>query len=208
MTCELRQWQIKDEKKAQVVNVLTKDMEIFVRGSWQFPYLFTVPLNTILSAVFLFHMYGYIIIVCYASMGGLLLMQCCTNKIIARAQFKALTRADKRIQLLAQVLKGIKTIKCRLLEPIYAYRVDQARREELRFFARYCDIKMCTSAIYYNAGVIISAFVFLLADKETLELGKVFSTLALLGYIFNFSILYSNYAIESLNSLAVLDRRI
>ena len=56
MTCELRQWQIKDEKKAQVVNVLTKDMEIFVRGSWQFPYLFTVPLNTVLSAVFLFHM--------------------------------------------------------------------------------------------------------------------------------------------------------
>ena len=67
---------------------------------------------------------------------------------------------------------------------------------------------MCTSAIYYNAGVIISAFVFLLADKDTLELGKVFSTLALLGYIFNFSILYSNYAIESLNSLSVLDKRI
>ena len=57
-------------------------------------------------------------------MGGLLLMQYCTNKIIARVQFRALTRADKRIQLLAQVLKGIKTIKCRLLEPIYAYRVD------------------------------------------------------------------------------------
>ena len=31
-------------------------MELFVRGSWQFPYLFTVPLNTVLSAVFLFHM--------------------------------------------------------------------------------------------------------------------------------------------------------
>ena len=147
-------------------------------------------------------------IVCYAAMGGLLLMQCCTNKIIAKAQYKALTRADKRIQLLAQVLKGIKTIKCRLLEPIYAYRVDQARREELKFYSRYCDIKKCCCAIYYNAGVIISALVFLLADKDTLKLGKVFSTLALLGYIFNFSILYSNFAIESLNSLSVLDKRI
>lgn len=64
------------------------------------------------------------------------------------------------------------------------------------------------SAIYYNAGVIISAFVFLIADKDTLELGKVFSTLALLGYIFNFSILYSNYAIESLYALSVFNKRV
>ena len=50
--------------------------------------------------------------------------------------------------------------------------------------------------------------VFLLADKQTLELGKVFSTLALLGYIFNFSILYSNFAIESLYTLSVFNKRI
>ena len=75
-------------------------------------------------------------------------------------------------------------------------------------FSLYCDIKNGSSAIYYNAGVIISAFVFLLADKETLELGKVFSTLALLGYIFNFSIVNSNYAIESLYALSVLNTRI
>ena len=34
MTCSLRQWQIRDEKKAQVVNILTKDIDIFVGGSW------------------------------------------------------------------------------------------------------------------------------------------------------------------------------
>jgi len=50
--------------------------------------------------------------------------------------------------------------------------------------------------------------VFLLADKESLELGKVFSTLALLGYIFNFSIVYSNFAIESLYALSVFNQRI
>jgi hypothetical protein len=55
---------------------------------------------------------------------------------------------------------------------------------------------------------MISAFVFLLADKDSLELGKVFSTLALLGYIFNFSILYSNYAIEALYSLNVFQDRV
>ena len=106
------------------------------------------------------------------------------------------------------MLKGIKAIKCRLLESLYAHRIDLVRGQELAAFSRYCDIKNGCGAIYYNAGVIISAFVFLLADKETLELGKVFSTLALLGYIFNFSILYSNFAIESLNTLSVFNKRI
>ena len=78
----------------------------------------------------------------------------------------------------------------------------------MKAFSRYCDIKSICNAIYFNSGVIISALVFLLADKNTLELGKVFSTLALLGYIFNFSILYSNYAIESLYSLSVFNKRI
>jgi hypothetical protein len=41
-----------------------------------------------------------------------------------------------------------------------------------------------------------------------LELGKVFSTLALLGYIFNFSIVYSNYAIEAVYSLRVFNQRV
>lgn len=75
-------------------------------------------------------------------------------------------------------------------------------------FSRYCDIKNGCGAIYYNAGAIISAFLFLLADKESLELGKVLSTLALLGYIFNFSIVYSNFAIESLYALSVFNQRV
>ena len=95
-----------------------------------------------------------------------------------------------------------------MLEPHFAERIDQIRAEELKAFAVYADFKTGTSAIYFNAGVIISAILFLIADKETLELGKVFSTLALLGYIFNFSIVNSNYAIESLFSLAVFRKRI
>jgi ATP-binding cassette subfamily C (CFTR/MRP) protein 4 len=87
-------------------------------------------------------------------------------------------------------------------------RVDEARERELSAFSRYCNIKNICAAIYFNAGIIISALVFLLVDKSTLDLGKVFSTLALLGYIFNFSILYSNYAIESLFAMSVFNRRV
>ena len=190
------------------MNIITKDIEIFVIGSWQFPYLLTVPINTVLSATFLFAMFGYIVVVCYVAMGFLLAMQYYTNNCIAKLQYSALTTADRRIQFLSQILKGIKTIKCRVLEPLYVSRVDQVRNQELTAFSSYCNIKNICAAVYFNAGVIISALVFLLADKSTLELGKVFSTLALLGYIFNFSILYSNYAIESLYALSVFNKRI
>ena len=36
----------------------------------------------------------------------------------------------------------------------------------------------------------------------------MFSTLALLGYIFNFSVYYSNWAIEALNSCIVFMKRV
>lgn len=85
-----------------------------------------------------------------------------------------------------------------MLEALYGQRIHQIRNKELNLYLKYCNIKNICAAVYINAGIIISSLVFLIADKDSLELGKVFSTLALLGYIFNFSILYSNYAIESL----------
>ena len=75
-------------------------------------------------------------------------------------------------------------MKTRVLEDLYADRIDGVRKQELGAFSLYCDVKNVCSAIYFNAGVLISALVFLLVDKDELELGKVFSTLALLGYIF------------------------
>ena len=62
---------------------MTKDIEIFVDGSFLFPYLFTVPFNTAISAIFLFNMFGATIIVCYLIMAALLVMQYFTNKYMA-----------------------------------------------------------------------------------------------------------------------------
>ena len=35
---------------------MTKDIDAFVNGSWQFPYLIVVPMNTIISGVILYQM--------------------------------------------------------------------------------------------------------------------------------------------------------
>lgn len=78
----------------------------------------------------------------------------------------------------------------------------------MAIFSKYVIIKQICSALYFNAGVIISSLIFIFADPATLELGKVFSTIALLGYVFNFSVLYSNYAIEALYSLIVFNKRV
>jgi hypothetical protein len=43
-----------NETEAQIINILTKDIEVFTNGSWQFPYLIVVPLNVIISAIILF----------------------------------------------------------------------------------------------------------------------------------------------------------
>jgi hypothetical protein len=59
-------------------------MEVFVDGSWCYPYIVMVPLNTILSAALLYSMFGPIVIVCYVGMFGLICIQICSNKILAK----------------------------------------------------------------------------------------------------------------------------
>ena len=93
-------------------------------------------------------------------------------------------------------------------ESLYITKIDEIRKSELEVFGTYVNIKQICSAIYFNAGVIISATIFIFADPSRLELGKVFSTIALLGYIFNFSILYSNYALEALYKIMVFNQRV
>lgn len=78
----------------------------------------------------------------------------------------------------------------------------------MNLYSKYVNIKQVCSALYFNSGVIISSIIFLFADPKTLELGKVFSTIALLGYVFNFSVLYSNYAIEALYTIIVFNKRV
>ena len=50
------------------MNIITKDIEVFVNGSWQFPYLVVVPLNTVISIVILYSMFGYVILFSYLGM--------------------------------------------------------------------------------------------------------------------------------------------
>ena len=49
-------------------------MEVFVEGSWMFPYIVMVPLNTILSGMLLYYMFGSTIVVCYLGMIALVVI--------------------------------------------------------------------------------------------------------------------------------------
>ena len=66
-----------------MMNILTKDAEVFVSGSWCFPYLIVVPTNTLVSAIILYNMFGSVIFICYLSMAGLLFLQYKSNKVLA-----------------------------------------------------------------------------------------------------------------------------
>ncbi|CDW76184.1 multidrug resistance-associated protein 4 isoform x3 [Stylonychia lemnae] len=161
-----------------------------------------------LKILMLLSVFGLIILFCYLIMMILLAIQYFSNKKLSQLQYDLQKQSDNRIQYLSQVLNGIKWIKLNLLEKVFIQKINKTREQELRVYSSYINLKNLCSSIYQNAGVIISSLIFLLADKQTLELGKVFSTLALVGYIFNFSVLYSNYAIEAIYSLKVFDKRI
>mmetsp|Transcript_47238 Transcript_47238/g.34532 ORF Transcript_47238/g.34532 Transcript_47238/m.34532 type:complete len:235 (+) Transcript_47238:127-831(+) len=153
-------------------------------------------------------MYGPVILLCYVAMLLLIWLQQYSNKKLAALSYQNCKKTDQRINYLSQVVKAIRGIKCLALEKAFEQKIFKARTQELEIFTSYVNIKNVLTAVYTNAGVLISALIFLFADKESLELGKAFSTLALLGYIFNFSILFSNYALEAVYSLKVFMTRV
>ena len=52
-------------------------------GSWCFPYLVVVPLNTLISAFFLYSMFGPVIFLAYLAMLLLLFLQYYSNHHLA-----------------------------------------------------------------------------------------------------------------------------
>jgi hypothetical protein len=117
-------------------------------------------------------------------------------------------RTDARLELLRNVIDGIRQIKVRCLESYFVERIREKRNEEISVFMTYCNIRIVSGSLYFNSGIILSTVLFLMVDRNMLELGKVFSTLSLLAYIFNFSILFSNYAVEALMSLNIFFSRV
>ena len=73
MAFALPLWKAGDGNLGQLINILTKDIDVFVNSSWAYPYLFTVPLNTVISACFLYGEFGAASLVCYLGMILLLL---------------------------------------------------------------------------------------------------------------------------------------
>lgn len=204
---EKREQYIRDAE-AQIINIMTNDISVFTDGSWCFPYLIVVPLNTVFSAVVLFYMYGRVVILCYVTMALLLLLQYWSNKKLAQLNYDKKAETDKRIALVQNIIKGIKQVKIRMQENVYIKRIGEVRSAEMRLYGRYVNLKQICSALYFNAGVIMASAIFIFADPRKLDLGKVFSTIALLGYVFNFSVLYSNYALEALYTIVTFNKRI
>lgn len=187
---------------------MTNDISVFTDGSWCFPYLIVVPLNTALSAVILFYMYGRVVIMCYVTMALLLVLQYWSNKKLAQLNYDKKAETDKRIALVQNIIKGIKQVKIRMQENVYIKRIGEVRSAEMQLYGRYVNLKQICSALYFNAGVIMASAIFIFADPRKLDLGKVFATIALLGYVFNFSVLYSNYALEALYTIVTFNKRI
>ena len=77
------QWKVGHDKASRLVNILTKDIEVFVDGSWSYPYLIMVPLNTVVSASILLSLFGPVALVCYLGMFLLIVLQVYSNKVIA-----------------------------------------------------------------------------------------------------------------------------
>ena len=56
----------------------------------------------------------------------------------------------------------------KVMEDKWVKKVADVRGKELKLFGKYVNVKSTMTAVYGNAGVLISTLIFLFADKSRL----------------------------------------
>jgi len=82
------------------------------------------------------------------------LVQWMLSTQLTRLREKGMHRLDQRVQLIKDILSGMKVIKCFAWEDVFSERVGQVREEELK----YARLTLMLSFAVQYAGVIIPVF--------------------------------------------------
>ncbi|XP_035704148.1 multidrug resistance-associated protein 4-like [Folsomia candida] len=118
----------------QIANILGNDLTRFDQLSFSFHYLWVGPLQAGLVTTLLWLEYlGWS---CLIGLGLILVyipLQLLFSKWFKHLRNQTARAADDRINLLTEILNGIRTIKMNSWDVVFSKRVDQARKKELRF---------------------------------------------------------------------------
>lgn len=197
----------------QLINLANTDVERIVNFSPSLYQFISLPLQLVITLYLLYVEVGIVFLAAVVFILSLIPLNRVICTKIGIYSTEMMKWKDKRIKLVTEILRGIRTIKMHFWENSFIEKVFKLRSNEVKYlrYRKYLDA-LC---VYFWATtpVIISSLVFgtyaAINGTESLTSSKVFTSLALLGMLImplNALPWVLNGLIEALVSVGRLDR--
>jgi len=169
---------------ADVNNLIGNDVERLSQKIGQFAaFLFIGPVETAIVLYFLWQELGVATLACIAMLLLLLLLQMAFSRRFGQLRAVGAQASDGRIQLVGQIIYGIRAIKENSWEGPFSTAVRDKRTAEVAILRSAVFMKAVNEALFLVAPILIggAGFVTLHLNDEDLSPRKVFTSLALIN---------------------------
>lgn len=193
------------------------DLASLENGFRQLPYLIISPLSSILMLVLIYFMVSVILsqvgISVFLVVGVVVFfyfMQIPTSKFLVKIKKRIKSSTDKRLNIINQIIQGIRTIKLYGWEVPLFNRAKNARKVECLRFCKQYTMRGIIDSAFKNAGTVLYLPVLLMKvyNGELLQAAIIFSVMNLLDNLAAISIFKFNFAVNNSTEYTTVIKRL
>ncbi|KAH6905515.1 hypothetical protein BKA70DRAFT_495907 [Coprinopsis sp. MPI-PUGE-AT-0042] len=150
----------KISSKAQVMTLMTTDVDRVSAFAWHLFYLVNSPIDIAIGTVMLYNLLG---VSCFFGLGVALLFQPLNHfagKIFVGVEENLMKARDERTALMNEILGAIRMLKFMAWERSFEKQVLRIREKELNYQARHYRIEALWNVIWSGSPVLVTLIAF------------------------------------------------
>ncbi|XP_023210595.1 multidrug resistance-associated protein 4-like, partial [Centruroides sculpturatus] len=194
----------------QMVNLLANDVGKFQNKTISIALLFTAPFFIIFSILMLWQYYGWTILMGYLVVFLFVSIQFALSKLYSKLRLQAAILADKRLNLLNEMIADMRLIKMYTWELPYAALIEKIRLKEIKTIRMFLYVNGISHILAYPISKLFTllSFVAILLIGGELNAKVVFVTMLYSLYILNNIIGLFSHSMSFLAEILVSLKRI
>ncbi|CAL1699089.1 unnamed protein product [Somion occarium] len=168
--------------KAQVMTLMTTDVDRVSDFSWHIFTLFDSPVEIVVGTLFLYNLLG---VSCFFGLAVTCLFMPLNHfagKVVVGAQDNLMKARDERVALMNEILGGIRMLKFMAWERSFESRVLKVRERELKYQKLNYTIEVLWNAIWNSSPImvtLVSFYHFVIIRQQTLTPAIAFTSISI-----------------------------
>ncbi|KAJ3218943.1 Multidrug resistance-associated protein 4 [Clydaea vesicula] len=142
----------------KIVNLISNDVQRLEDVSLFVPFLFTAPIDIILSTLYLYFQIGYSALFALLALFLFVLVQSYLGKKFGSIRSHTVKHRDDRVRTISDMIAGILVVKLYAWENPFKTKVEIDRKKEMHFIKNSAILKALNLTLAFAATTIISVF--------------------------------------------------